>query len=67
MKPIKGVHRILEWHTVKGKMHCLAGGQTVLHCTPTIMTEELIEEWIVKLKIQSLVQPQKLPPNGSVV
>ena len=67
MKPIKGVHRILDWHTVKGNMHCLAGGETVLHCIPTIMTEELIEEWIIKLKIQSLVQSQELPKNGSVV
>ena len=29
--PIKSVHRILQWHDVEGKLHKLAGGETLLH------------------------------------
>lgn len=54
--PIKGVHRILEWHTVKGKRHCLAGGETVLHCLPTEMTEDFIKEQIPILKLEYLLK-----------
>lgn len=55
IKPIEGIHRILDWHTVKGKMHCLAGGQTVLHLLPADITDEIIQEWINKLELQPLV------------
>ena len=54
--PIEGIHRILDWHTVKGKMHCLVGGETVLHVLPDEMTEEVMTEWIEKLGVQALVQ-----------
>ena len=56
INPINGIHRILDWHSVKGKMHCLAGGQTVLHLLPTEMTDELLSEWVDKLGIQSIVE-----------
>ncbi len=54
IKPIKGVHRVLDWHTVSGYEHRLAGGQTVLHGTPSVFTKELMDEWIIKLGIQEL-------------
>ena len=54
--PIEGIHRILDWHTVKNKMHCLAGGETVLHVLPEEMTEEIMVEWVVKLGIQALIK-----------
>jgi hypothetical protein len=59
IKPIEGIHRILDWHTVKSKMHCLAGGQTVLHLMPVELTEELMQEWITKLQLQPLVDKTK--------
>ena len=55
IKPINGIHRVLDWHKVKGKMQCLAGGQTVLHLMPTELTDELIQEWIIKLELQPLI------------
>ncbi len=54
--PIEGIHRILGWHSVKGKKHCLAGGETVLHVLPVVMTDTIMEEWIDKLKIRDLVK-----------
>ena len=59
IKPIQGIHRILDWHSVKGKMHCLAGGQTVLHLMPAELTDELMQEWITKLELQPLVDKTK--------
>lgn len=41
--PIKGVHQLLDWHTVKGKLHCLSGGQTVLHLEKVEPTDEEIQ------------------------
>lgn len=59
IKPIIGIHRILDWHTVKGKMHCLAGGETILHLMPTELTDELIQEWVEKLDLQPIVEKTK--------
>lgn len=59
IEPIKGVHRILDWHTVKNKMHCLAGGQTVLYLLPTEITDELLQEWVIKLNLQPIVDKTK--------
>jgi hypothetical protein len=59
IKPIEGIHRILDWHSVKGKMHCLLGGQTVLHLMPAELTDELMQEWITKLELQPLVDKTK--------
>jgi hypothetical protein len=54
--PIKGVHRILAWHTVKGKMHCLAGGETVLHCLPVAITDEMMTDFLTKTKLIDQVE-----------
>lgn len=48
IEPIKGVHRILDWHTVKGKQHRLAGGETILHFLPVEMPEDLIQDLLTK-------------------
>ena len=32
IEPVKGVHRILDWHDIKEeKLHCLANGSTIVH------------------------------------
>ncbi len=53
--PIKGIHRVLDWHTTSGKMHKLAGGQTVMHVEPVWFTEESFQEWVEELKLQPIV------------
>ena len=55
IKPINGIHRILDWHNVKNKMHCLAGGQTILHLAPIVLTEEIIKEYIKRLQLEPLM------------
>lgn len=57
IEPIIGLHRILEWHDIREKkMHCLAGGQTVLHFLPLDITNEEIDNFIKKLKLEPLVE-----------
>jgi len=51
IKPIKGVHRILDWHTVRGKYHCLAGGETVLHFLPLEITDEMAIKFLTDIKM----------------
>jgi hypothetical protein len=61
--PIEGVHRILGWHTVKGKMHCLAGGQTVLHCLPVEITDKMMTDFLTKSKLIDQVEKFKKNEN----
>ena len=56
LKPIEGVHRILDWHTVEGNLHCLANGESVLYTIPSELTEELIKDHITKLGLQDIVK-----------
>jgi hypothetical protein len=51
IEPIKGVHRVLEWHTVKGKLHILAGGQTVIHFLPLNITDDEMVKFLTKTKL----------------
>lgn len=53
--PIPTIHRILGWHKVTGKLHCLAGGETVCHVLPISVTTAIMEERILTLKLQPLV------------
>jgi len=57
--PIPTIHRILDWHDVKGKMHCLAGGETVMHVLPVEITEELLIEQIKLLHLEPLIELDK--------
>ena len=55
--PIPGIHRILEWHSVKNKkLQCLAGGQTIMHILPVELTEEILDDEIKKLKLEPLMK-----------
>ncbi len=55
--PIKGVHRILDWHDVKeNKLHCLARGETVLHFQSPDISNEKIDKFIKDLKLESIVE-----------
>jgi hypothetical protein len=59
IKPIKGVHRILDWHTVRGKYHCLAGGETVLHFMPLNITDEDMQKFLSKTNLLDKVEKFK--------
>lgn len=60
IEPIEGVHSVLSWHSVKEKkMHCLAGGETVLHFMPITLTDEQIDSFIKEMKIEPLVEHSK--------
>jgi len=54
--PIKGIHRILDWHTVEGKLHKLAGGEIVLHFIPLEISDEKIQTFTEKTKILELLE-----------
>lgn len=51
IEPIEGVHRILDWHTTKGKFHKLAGGEVVLHFLPVDITDEMMNDFLTKTKL----------------
>lgn len=57
--PIVGVHRVLGWHDVKGKLHCLAGGETVLHFKPLNITDEMMETFLIKTNLMGMVEKLK--------
>lgn len=58
--PIKGVHSVLEWHTIKDKkLHCLAGGQTLIHLKPLKISVEDFQEWINRCGINDAVTDMK--------
>jgi hypothetical protein len=59
IEPIKGIHRILEWHTVKGKCHNLAGGQTVLHFLPVKISDDDIIDFLTKINMIGRVEEFK--------
>lgn len=59
IKPIKGCHRILDWHKVRGKLHCLAGGQTILHTIPIEIPDDKIQKFIKEKKLEDLVDENK--------
>jgi len=60
IEPIKGVHRVLDWHTVqKKKMHCLAGGETVLHFMPYNISDEVMAKFITETGLHELIEWSK--------
>lgn len=61
--PIEGVHGVLEWHTVRGKLHCFAGGQTVLHFIPINITNEMMDEFLTKTNLIDKVEEFKNKEN----
>ena len=44
IEPVKGYHRILDWHEVKGKMQKLAGGQIILNLLSHEMPDDLCDQ-----------------------
>ena len=57
ISPIPGIHRILEWHSVKDKkLHCLAGGETVIHVLPAELNMEILDSEIKRLKLEPLMK-----------
>jgi len=63
--PIKGIHRILDWHTVEGKLHKLAGGEIVLHFSPLEISDDEIKTFTEKTKILELLE--KMDKNNDNV
>ena len=60
IEPIKGVHRVLEWHETEGKFHILAGGEIVLHFIPVDITIEMAQKFFEKNKItQDIIDEMK--------
>jgi hypothetical protein len=54
--PIMGVHRVLEWHEIKSeKLHCLAGGETILHFMPIEINNKKIDSFIKENKLEKLL------------
>jgi hypothetical protein len=61
IKPIKGIHRFLEWHKLEGKLHILAAGQIVLHATPDILPDEKCADFFKKFDDEMRIKkPRKL-------
>ena len=56
ISPIEGIHRILDWHTVEGKLHKLAGGEIVLHFKPLEISDKEIQTFNEKTKILELIK-----------
>ena len=44
IEPVKGYHRILDWHEVEGKMQKLAGGQIILNILSSEMPNDLCDK-----------------------
>jgi len=59
IEPINGIHRILEWHTVKGKCHNLAGGETVLHFLPVEISDDDMIDFLTKTNMIDKVEEFK--------
>lgn len=59
IEPIEGIHRILEWHDVEGKLHKLAGGQTILHFKPFEITEDEMIRFLTKTNLLDKVDKLK--------
>jgi len=59
--PIKGVHSVLEWHTIKEKkLHCLAGGETLIHLRPLKLSVEDFQGWINLCGLNDAVADMKI-------
>lgn len=67
IEPIKGVHRILDWHTVKGKNHCLAGGETVLHLNPVEITDEMMMDFVTKVNLLDKIEEFKKKEKDDLI
>jgi len=57
--PIDGVHRVLSWHSVEGKLHKLAGGEIVLHFIPVEIPDDDIQDFIENKKMKELFEYMK--------
>jgi len=66
ISPIEGIHRILDWHTVEGKLHKLAGGEIILHFKPLEITDEEIKEFDNRTKMLDLLKTM-VTKNDNVV
>lgn len=44
IEPVKGYHRILDWHEVEGKMQRLAGGQIILNLLSFEMPDDACDK-----------------------
>lgn len=59
IEPIKGVHRILDWHDVKGKFHILAGGETIIHFLPLDLSTDTVIDFLTKVELIDKVEEFK--------
>jgi hypothetical protein len=59
IEPIQGVHRILEWHEVEGKLHKLAGGETIINFMPYEISLEYMRKFSVNMKLIDKVEDFK--------
>ena len=59
IEPIDGIHRVLAWHTVEGKMHKLAGGEIVLNFMPREFTVKQIEKFLKDTKLYPCIEDFK--------
>jgi len=53
LKPIKGWHRVLDWHKVEGKLHILANENKsiVLHSLSDSLSDETVNDFLIKNKL----------------
>lgn len=51
IEPIKGVHRVLNWHTTDGKFHILANDYIILNAMPVEVSEEEVNNFLEKTEI----------------
>lgn len=66
IEPIEGIHRILRWHTIKGKYHILAGGETVLYFLPVKITDEEAIDFLTKTElIDKVDEIKKIEKNDN--
>ena len=64
IEPIMGIHRVLDWHEVKGKFHILAGGETIIHFLPLDISVETVIDFLTKVKMIDKVEEFKKHENG---
>ena len=57
--PIQGCHSILESHTVTGKLHCLSGGETLLHYLPVDITDDMMIDFLIEMNLTDRVESLK--------
>lgn len=51
IEPVKGFHRILDWHDVDGKLQILGGGQIILNAISDLLDMDMCDKFLQDIKI----------------